>query len=72
MPHDAAVSYRLEQAEIHISDIEKKTERMREEAEARERKRLKWGISVLGAVALYLFAKITPPIEAPLFKGPPP
>lgn len=60
---DATVSYRLKQAETHIKDLEVKLEQVQKDAERKERQRLTWGLGVLGAVALYLFSKLAPPLR---------
>lgn len=67
---DSTIAYRLSQAETQIKDLDAQIEKMRAEADARERNRLKWGVSVLGAVVLFLLSKLAPPLEDIIFKGP--
>lgn len=64
-PSDGVISLRLELAEqsikeqdAEISDLRKEIAAVRANEEARERKRLLYGISTLGTVAMALFGVI--------------
>lgn len=48
------LEYRLEQAEIKINALEAELKRLEDETDELERKRLKWGISALGAIVMTL------------------
>lgn len=51
---DEILLYRLSQAEAEITALKKDLKEFKEEEQERERKRLLWGISSLGAVIFTL------------------
>lgn len=55
---DEILLYRLSQAEAEIVALKKDLKEFKEEEQAMEKKRLLWGISVLGSVIMTLGAVI--------------
>lgn len=55
---DEILLYRLSKAEEKIAALDKELKEFREEEQALEKKRLLWGISVLGSVIMTLGAVI--------------
>jgi hypothetical protein len=54
MTEDSILSYRLEQAELKIVELEDKLVAFIVKEDARETKRLLWGISALGTAVMIL------------------
>lgn len=60
--------YKLEQLEIEMKELHREIDRMKKEANARERKLLRAGLSALGSVVL-LFGTVIWNYRSVIFKG---